>query len=393
MSTGTQVTPTISAFPERTRVATTERLTTLFDPLANEEDFLKVQRYARMMAAVPVVPETLTHYYEGPPGNRKAIRYEENQVVATMAMIAEQALRWGLPPFAVVSSCSVIKGRLCYEGKLIAAVLAVKLGVKLDFEFNNLMGDQFGIVVSGPPSASGKERKISGTVGKWKTTGNNSPWPKQPDLQLVYRGTREWCRVYEPEIILGLWTPDELEGADERFGMARMGVEPAPQIADQSAPGPRRRKTAEKPAAPDEAAIAEAVAAEHAKSAELQAKRDAAIQAHAPKPPATVSQVFDPSPGEPGYREPECVPIEQERPDLEQVEEQPDYDRIIADFNACAAVASTLEELEECAGQIDVEITALPKALREAFEHNWELAERRIQAAKVPAERPIDDKH
>eukprot|EP01037_Dinobryon_pediforme_P035191 gene35191-41479_t len=52
---------------------------------------------------------------------------------------------------------------------------------------------------------------ITGTVSDWKTTGQNSPWaPKYYRRQLVYRGTRDWCRMFEPALMLGVYTEDEM---------------------------------------------------------------------------------------------------------------------------------------------------------------------------------------
>ena len=44
-----------------------------------------------------------------------------------------------MDPFAVAQCCSVVHGKLVYEGKLVAAVLDAKLGVRLTYA--NLTGE------------------------------------------------------------------------------------------------------------------------------------------------------------------------------------------------------------------------------------------------------------
>ncbi len=43
---------------------------------------------------------------------------------ADCLLVIEQAMRWGMSPFAVAQCTSVIKGKLMFEGKLVAAVVA-----------------------------------------------------------------------------------------------------------------------------------------------------------------------------------------------------------------------------------------------------------------------------
>ena len=38
-------------------------------------------------------------------------------------MVVEQAMRWGMSPFAVAQATSVISGKMMYEGKLVAAAV------------------------------------------------------------------------------------------------------------------------------------------------------------------------------------------------------------------------------------------------------------------------------
>ena len=127
-------------------------------------------------------------------------------------LIVMQAQRWGMDAASVAQSTSVVHGKLCYEGKLVAAALYAMGAVegRLKYEFSGT-GDNRSVKVTGRPRGAGVDQTVDGTVGNWKT--GNEQWKKQPDDMLVYRGTRQWARRYAPEALLGVYTPDELEDA------------------------------------------------------------------------------------------------------------------------------------------------------------------------------------
>ncbi len=126
--------------------------------------------------------------------------------------IVVQAAKWRMDPFAVAECTSLVHGRMCYEGKLVAAVLQAMGAIegRLTYEITG-KGQDASIVVTGTPKGAKKPASLSGSVKEWRTTHNGSPWEKQPETMLVYRGTRQWARLYAPEAILGVYTPDEAE--------------------------------------------------------------------------------------------------------------------------------------------------------------------------------------
>jgi hypothetical protein len=174
-------------------------------PILDTARFEHMQRIANIMANSSMIPKTLCTTKEG--SNEVALPFE--QVLSNCFLVVNQATRWGMDPFSVISCCSVVHGRLAYEGKLVAAVLEAKLGISLIYEWDNKTGDAFGIVVTGT-LPDGRVESIDGTVGQWKTTGSNSPWMRQPKLQLAYRGAREWARLYAPGVMLGVYSEDEM---------------------------------------------------------------------------------------------------------------------------------------------------------------------------------------
>jgi hypothetical protein len=174
-------------------------------PMFDTARFEHMQRVASIMARSSMIPKTLCMVKEG---NNDVMLPFEN-ILSNCFLVVNQATRWGMDPFAVISCCSVVHGRLAYEGKLVAAVLEAKLGVSLIYEWDNNTGDAFGIVVTGT-LPDGRVESVDGTVGQWKTTGSGSPWVKQPKLQLAYRGAREWARLYAPGVMLGVYGEEEL---------------------------------------------------------------------------------------------------------------------------------------------------------------------------------------
>lgn len=59
----------------------------------------------------------------------------------------------------------------------------------------------------------------------------NSPlWVEDPRQQLAYLASRRWGRLYAPDVIMGVYSPDELAEPGERFmGMVEeVGAPPPP---------------------------------------------------------------------------------------------------------------------------------------------------------------------
>lgn len=203
------------------------------NPLLNVQYFTQVMAIAEVMASSSLLPKTLLE--EGKGNNKKDVPYET--VKANCFLIANQALKWKGDPFSVAQACSVVHGRLMFEGKLVSAILEANLGVKLGYAFGKwdagkeecILGeagsnDLLAIrVYEENEDGSPGRRFVDGYVGGWKTSGDGSPWrPGAYRRQLGYRGAREWARRYEPGIMLGIVTDDEVDFANMR------DVTPAP---------------------------------------------------------------------------------------------------------------------------------------------------------------------
>lgn len=134
--------------------------------------------------------------------------------------VAVQALKWGMDPFAVAECTSLVHGRMCYEGKLVMAVLEQMRAIegRLHWEITGA-GPQASIKFWATPRGATKPEEIRGTVKDWRTApgkndqGNPVPnaWDKQPEVQLVYRAARTWARLHASGTMLGVDTREDRE--------------------------------------------------------------------------------------------------------------------------------------------------------------------------------------
>ncbi|GAA0907507.1 hypothetical protein GCM10009552_15530 [Rothia nasimurium] len=125
-------------------------------------------------------------------------------------LVVMQAQRWGMDPVSVAQCTSVVRGKLCYEGKLVAAALYATGSVegRIKYAYSGT-GRARKVVVSAVPRGEDDAVSVEGTVEQWATDNKN--WTANPDDMLAYRGARQWARRHAPEALLGVYTPDELD--------------------------------------------------------------------------------------------------------------------------------------------------------------------------------------
>lgn len=147
-------------------------------------------RFAEMMATSRLVP---VHLQKSP---------------ADCLLVIQQAMRWRLDPFAVAQATAVIHGKLMYEGKLVAAVVNSlgNLSKRLSYIYSG-EGDSRAVVVSG--TLVGETEPLTVAVRLKDARTDNKVWRTQPDQQLAYHGARVWARRYMPELMLGVYAPEE----------------------------------------------------------------------------------------------------------------------------------------------------------------------------------------
>ncbi len=160
-------------------------------------------------------------------------------------MVVEQAMRWRMSPWAVAQCTSSIKGKLMYEGKLVAAAVETSgaLAGLLDYQLTGTGSDRKVTVIG--TRVGEREPKTVEVVLKDAIT-DNGIWKKQPDQQLCYHGARVWARRWTPAVMLGVYAPDEFD-AEPRTTDTFVGttINAEPQTRDsinaETAPKPRTR--------------------------------------------------------------------------------------------------------------------------------------------------------
>jgi len=171
-----------------------------------------------------------------------------------------QAVQWGMNPYAVAQKTHVVSGTLGYEAQLVNAVITSLAPTKdrLHYEWygdwtrvlgkfvkkksqkgNEYMApnwtptDEEGLGVKVWATMKGEdEPRVLDLLLSQAQVRNSTLWASDPRQQLAYLGVKRWARLYCPDVILGVYSPDELssEPAKER--------EVAPAQVDRNEPVP-----------------------------------------------------------------------------------------------------------------------------------------------------------
>lgn len=175
-----------------------------------------------------------------------------------------QSMQWGMNPFAVAQKTHVSQsGALGYEAQLISAALSGSGALKEDPEYE-FIGDWSKVLgkVEERKSEKGgkyyvatytKQDEIGlGVICRATLKGESKPrelevmlsqcyprfstqWATDPKQQICYVAVRKWGRLHKPGVLLGVYTPEELEQAGEKFmgQVDEVKPEPTPYPADQ----------------------------------------------------------------------------------------------------------------------------------------------------------------
>ncbi|ORM64196.1 recombinase RecT [Pantoea rodasii] len=188
----------------------------------NPKNLAAIQQFAQVMASgVSTIPRHLQ-------GN-----------VADCMAITMQAAQWRMNPFAVAQKTHTVNGVLGYEAQLVNAVITTrgpmqdrinydwfgpweKVIGKFDIRKNDKgqeyrtprwkLIDEEGIGVRVWATLKGEDqpRELVLLLAQARTR-NSTLWADDPRQQLAYLAVKRWARLYCPEVILGVYTPDEFD--------------------------------------------------------------------------------------------------------------------------------------------------------------------------------------
>lgn len=152
--------------------------------------------------------------------------------------VTMQAAQWGMNPFAVAQKTHVVNGTLGYEAQLVNAVvsssnlLSTRLNYRWDGDWSNVNGKNDkspSLTVTVWATLKGESEPRTLTISMQQAGVRNSPlWEQDPRQQLAYLCVKRWSRLHAPDVLLGVYTPDELQEAAPRV---ERDVTPAPATA------------------------------------------------------------------------------------------------------------------------------------------------------------------
>ncbi len=125
--------------------------------------------------------------------------------------VCVQALEWRFSPFAVANKSYEVQGRLCFESQLVHALIEQRAPIRgrLQHRFEG-EGEDRKCIVTAILRETGEAMEYTSPAIS-KITPKNSPlWKTKPDLQLYYNTSRDFCRAYFPDVLLGVYAQDEL---------------------------------------------------------------------------------------------------------------------------------------------------------------------------------------
>lgn len=154
--------------------------------------------------------------------------------------VCVQALEWRMSPFAVANKSYFVNDRIAYESQLIHAVVEARAKLKTRLRCS-YEGDGVALVCVVKGHFQNEPDPIeyrSPEIGTIKP--KNSPlWQTDPRQQLWYYSVRAFARRYCPDVLLGIYSEDEL--ADAQVGPAyAKDVTPKPDVTSRL-PGKKER--------------------------------------------------------------------------------------------------------------------------------------------------------
>ncbi len=160
--------------------------------------------------------------------------------------VVMQAMNWNMNAFAVAQKTHIVNGTLGYEAQLVIAVLnsSPLLSHRLDFEwYGNWSGvngksdksADRGVRVWATIRGEAAPRLIDVSMAQVGENRNSPNWVADPRQQIAYLAAKRWGRLHAPDVILGVYTPDELEEGAMNQDVLPRNAPPA-QVAAASLP-------------------------------------------------------------------------------------------------------------------------------------------------------------
>ena len=228
--------------PTEARSVSTQAM--VFDP----QTLANMQRMAETMAGARI---TIPKHLAGSPGDCLAI--------------VMQAAQWQMNPFAVAQKTHIVNGALGYEAQLVSAVvsssplLSSRISYEWEGDWTGVNGkadksDARAVLVSATLRGEVRPRMLRVSMAQVGEVRNSPLWISDPRQQLAYLATKRWARLHAPDVMLGVYTVDELEESRER-AMGAAEIIPNGQPAASRTDDIKAKLAARKAATPQPAQV------------------------------------------------------------------------------------------------------------------------------------------
>lgn len=152
--------------------------------------------------------------------------------------VVMQAVQWKMNPYAVAQKTYFVSGKIGYEAQLINAVVnslaptkdrihyewygpwekiigkfEIKKSDKGEYRVPSWkLSDEEGIGIKVWATIKGEDepRELDLLLAQARTR-NSTLWADDPRQQLAYLAVKRWARLYTPDVIMGVYSEDELE--------------------------------------------------------------------------------------------------------------------------------------------------------------------------------------
>ncbi|HNN29940.1 MAG TPA: recombinase RecT, partial [Agitococcus sp.] len=178
-------------------------------------------------------------------------------------------------PFAVAQKTHLVNGVLGYEAQLVNAVINSRAPIttRLNYEWfgdwskvngKTSNADDVGVIVSATMKGETEPRVLSVSMAQVGNVRNSPLWVNDPRQQLAYLATKRWSRLYCPDVILGVYTADEVEDFEPKDVTPQPTTSKTASIRDKvaakkEATKPKPQVIDAEPAPQDDAAFNDAV--------------------------------------------------------------------------------------------------------------------------------------
>ena len=163
-----------------------------------------------------------------------AVRSHFRNNAGACLAVAIQAWEWEMNPFAVANKSYAVNDQLAYESALYNAVATLRAPIdgrlQICYEGEG-PSRQCKITAQLKESAGGGDVEYVSPQFSQINPKNSPLWKNDPDQQLCYFSVRGFVRRHFPDVMMGVYTVDELDDIDEpvvrQGGRRKFGAQPA----------------------------------------------------------------------------------------------------------------------------------------------------------------------